>query len=367
MTPLLFLLILFSFALTPFSHAEEQPDAPTSASGAQGSTEKPRIEPDSDNNTVENLLLLDSGDSELLTLDTGKEGEKLVGFYKAEATGDNQGGIIIFPDENAFTDDPFALTELREGLADFGWHTLALHLPQIESEPLPERTLPVLMAINQKPEAAAGETGTETPETEAVTEDTAEEASNAEAPTKSDTDQKQETEPYRSITQRLGQRAVDYLDEKEVGRCVIMGIGTGAAWAADYVHKHQDSQDLRLLLIDARPASREDAPDLMALLPEIDSTVIDLHHSSDAVAIETNNLPARRLKLARQKRMENFHQRRMPAIRDNWKKSHSWLLRNVRGVLNTYVIKAEAEALTLETEADVDTATEETAPGVSGS
>ena len=150
----------------------------------------------------------------------------------------------------------------------------------------------------------------------------------------------------------------------DLSRFIILGVGTGATWAAQYVQQNEKEQDLRLLMIDARDPLEENTPKLLSLLPEISSTIIDLHHSS---RIENKNdltpeSPARRLRLARHKRMNNFHQSRMPEASDNWQRNNSWLLKHTRGMINTYIIKAEESKRSIQLDDNKDNESDK-APG----
>jgi len=330
-------------------------EAAVSASGAQPSEPPPpRTEPDVDKNIINNLISRIAPETEILQLDTGKEGEKLIGFYRIEGSGFKQGGIIMFPDQKTHLDWPEDMNYLREGLAEYGWHTLAIYLPQEKEIPIPKRTLPVMQAITPSSttegepleseeteeateEAPAIEAGTSTESTEPVAETAATEQE-PEPESESESE-----ENYEEIIFRLGQTAIKHLEQQGLQRFVVLGVGTGATWAAQYVQKHQETQDLRLLMVDARNPEGPDAPNLMKILPEIKDTIMDLHHTA-RVPVGQNlqpEAPERRMRLARHKRMNNFHQSRMPATRDNWKKDQTWLLKHVRGILNTYVIKAE--------------------------
>lgn len=364
----LFLKILcLSFIfISSFSAAEDEPENTASvspaASGSVANTPMiPRTEPDTDQTVISNLIKITPPDTELLQLDTSKTGEKMIAFYQAESSGVKQGGIIIFPDDHTHFDWPGDLNHLRQGLTAYGWHTLAVYLPQIEPADIPVRTLPVLQPISAstasqaegEPEATPAEPTPEPPEESPP--------ANTE-PQKEAEEPKEKTEPYHEQAIRRGQTAFSYLQKQEVERFIVMGIGTGAVWAAEYVKQFQKSQDLRLVIIDARIPQTDAAPDLLELLPEIETTVLDLHHSARKTTMAANpTFAERRLRIARQNELTNFRQSRLPETRDDWKKGNPWLLKHVRGMLNTYVIKAEQKAFEMKATEDVSSA--EMAPG----
>ncbi|WP_415897537.1 DUF3530 family protein [Neptuniibacter sp. QD72_48] len=372
-----FLLTLSLISSTAFS-AEEEANAGTekTASATQPSTPTvERTEPSRENNLRQALSSHPDPSTQVLQLDTGKDGEQLLGYYLTEGSGIPQGGVIIFPDELTHMDWPENLNQIRTGLANHGWYTLAVFLPQPAQTPLPKRTLPVLSAIKptQSPDTPQ-DSSTEPVEAqeEATTENTEtpsdavmnQQENAANAPTEAVQEQ-EEKENYQEIVARLGNTAFEHLKkEKGVDRVVILGAGTGATWAAQYVQKHQEQQNLRLVLLDARDSITENAPRLLEILPEIKTTIIDLHHSARR-STNTNhreNSPERRLRLARHKRMNNFHQSRLPQANDNWKKDNSWLFKHVRGMINTYIIKAEQQSRSIDIPSE-EQSNKEQAPG----
>lgn len=331
------------------SVAAEEPETPASpeptASGSASSTPViPRTEPDIDQTIISNLSKQASPDTEFLQLDTSKSGEKLFAVYQAESSGVLQGGIIIFPDDKTHFDWPGDLNYLRTGLTEYGWHTLAIYLPQIEAQTIPKRTLPVLKSIQASNSSAeeAGENAAEEAPADQNTDPANAPTESAPAESASENSPAESKEPYHEQAIRRALAAYAYLQQQETERFIVLGIGTGAIWAAQYVQQFQDSQDLRLVMIDAQQPMLDQSPDLLTILPEIKTTIIDLHHSNRLNTSDRNLIsPERRLKIARQKALTNFHQSRLPAARDDWKKGTPWFVKHVRGVLNTYVINAE--------------------------
>lgn len=370
------LLLTLSLISSNALSADEEANAGTekTASAAQSSAPMvERTEPSRENNLRQALSSHPDPSTQVLQLDTGKDGEQLLGYYLTEGSGIPQGGVIIFPDELTHMDWPDNLNQIRTGLANHGWYTLAVFLPQPAQAPLPKRTLPVLSPIKptQSPDTPqdsstepveAQEKNTETPSDAATNQQ--ENAANAPAEAEAEQEQ-EEKENYQEIVARLGNTAFEHLKkEKGVDRVIVLGAGTGATWAAQYVQKHQEQQNLRLVLLDARDSKTENAPRLLEILPEIKTTIIDLHHSARR-STNTNyseNTPERRLRLARHKRMNNFHQSRLPQTNDNWKKDNSWLFKQVRGMINTYIIKAEQQSRSIDIPSE-EQSNKEQAPG----
>lgn len=337
--------------------AEETGDAASSSAATPSMPTKPRTEPDVNQTIIDNLLKQVEPGTEILQLETGHEGEKLIAFLKAEGSGIKQGGIIIFPDENTHLNWPGDLNALRTTLPDYGWYTLATYLPQTVKPKIPKRTLPVLKSVSSTNTVSGAEGNTAAPVSEATNTDPATEqnpttAETATPQTSNEMSQdktEEKPEPYQDKVFRLGQTAHRHLQQEGINRFVVMGLGTGAVWASSYVKQFEDAQDLRLVLIDPETPKEISAPDLITLLPEIKSTIIDLYHSAPLAPDNMNPISAeRRLRVARTNKMNHFHQSRLPFSKDDWKKDNPWLVKFVRGMLNTHVIKAEAAARSIQ-------------------
>ncbi len=349
---LLFVLLILPFA--SLHAAEEEPvdenaTANTESSAAVSPPPPPRTEPNIDRTRISGLMKEVAPDTEILELETGKDGEIMFGFFQEEGLGEIKGGIILFPDEETHQNWPDSLRYLRQGMTDFGWYTLAVYLPKAALTPLPKRTLPVLASIkssegetSETPPADATETETEVTESEPTTDGAgdAENTANTteEAAQESSTAELQEA--YSEQVYRLGSTAFNHFKAlEEVNRIIVLGEGTGAVWAADYVRRYQGEQNIALVMIDPRNPTNESAVDLMQILPEVQAITIDLYHGPRTRG--TPNMrpesPKRRLRLAKHKRMDRYHQLRMPALSDNWKRDNTWLLKYVRGAIKTHI------------------------------
>lgn len=360
-------LVLFISSINSSFAADEEAPAPaenTSASSAAASPPAiPRTEPDPEASLLKELITKHDPITQVLQLTTSKEAEKLIGYYLPAAAPSPLGGIILFPDEQTHMDWPHKYRILREGLADYGWHTLSVYLPRRAEPPIPKRTLPALQAIKPVAEtapseiASAAESTMPQPESPATNQTAEGTVPKDEEPTID----KPETEPYREQVFRLGNSATEYLQQQEVERFIIIGVGTGAAWAAQYVEKFQESLDLRLIMIDARTPSGEEVPDLLALLPEIESTILDFHHNTKGASslLQPHEAPKYRLRTARQNGLKNFYQIRLPAHSTN----EALLLKQVRGQIKRHFIQGEAAAQPTPENNTPNSSTKEKAPG----
>lgn len=325
-------------------HCQADEANATAASAAQPSAPSvPRSEPDRNLTRLTSLLEQPHTGVEVIQLDTGKEGEKMVGVYQVEGSGTPLGGIIMFPDSQTHMDWPDNLSHLRAELSDVGWYTLSIFLPGESLKPLPKRTLPVLTMINPASAAAPSSENSDTSTAEETAPQTTEangEANTAATSSSGEAEMMTPKEAYSETINRLGKTALEYLQKQDkLNRFIVLGIGSGATWAAQFIEQNQDLPGLNLVMIDARSPVDEKAPDLMKLLPEIKTTVIDLYHAAPVSAHTAIPAHKQRMRLARHKRLNNYHQSRLPAVSENRKKNKLWLSKQVRGRINTYIVK----------------------------
>ncbi|WP_027858136.1 DUF3530 family protein [Marinobacterium jannaschii] len=320
----------------------------------------PRIPANPDQNTIADLVRLHSPGSEIVWLDSGKE--QVMSLYLAEGKGRHLGGVILFPDQDAHPEWPAAINPLRQGLADAGWYTLALYMPRPPRMPVPERTLPTLVSLTPPTEPAsedqAGDEAAATTEDETSSDQSAEaspsetgagnESDNnssagdpAPAQESPDAEPEEPAEPYDAVIQRYAGAAYEMMRSRGHNRIIVLGVGTGATWAAKYVQEHQASQDVRLVMMNARQPEFPGAPNLMSLLADIKGTTLDLYHGSRPQAFYLEGGPEQRMRQARHLNQENYRQRRMPAAAFNWKQQERWLVRHVKGMLQRYIVEAD--------------------------
>jgi len=292
---------------------------------------------------------------ETLWLETS-DGPFLSLFLK-EASGLPQGGIIIIPDENTSPDWPKVTRPLRQRLPLYGWYTLAIALPDRIERVIPKRTLPVLSAV--KPtngDASNNSTDTETASSDGSSDSVT--TIQNQADDKAETDLKQQQEIYTEKVFKRTEAASKRILKQGQDRIVVLGIGTGGYWATRFVHQYQGTMDLKLLLVDAREPTDIKQGELNELLRKVKVTTLDLYHGNRPAMTRSEILADKRLRNARHYLMNNFHQHRMPILPDNWKSRDQRLVRQVRGMLNTYVIKAEEKSRRLTVNPAVDPSAE---------
>lgn len=411
---LLWVALLTAALCLPYnSWAEDPPAAPATTENPDTQTSeespppappiptRPRVDLNRDLLPSMDLSQSPPTDEEAVWITTSKEGETLMGLYRFEGTGFEYGGILIFPDQQTHPAWPEITEQIRKGLPDHGWSTLAIALPEMPITPIPERTLPVLKQIKAKPADAPSEeapppapeetppategatdtatentpapeantppteeplaasqspdapipndteTATDTPATENMASD-GEENQETLANDAEDTAEKEPPEPYQTRLIRLGEAGLSYLEQQGSDRLLVLGVGTGATWAAYFVSQVQQRYDLRLVMINPVSPANTEMPQLMSLLTSIEDTTLDLYHGEiKHREQELADGPKHRYRLARHNRMNNYRQIRLPLYKSHRSQKEPWVVRQVRGVLNTYVVKAEKEQKSL--------------------
>ncbi|WP_028471254.1 DUF3530 family protein [Neptunomonas japonica] len=269
-------------------------------------------------------------DSEIIQLGSGEN--EFDTFYKESSTAPIHGGAIIFPDDRTHPNWPIITNPLRIGLSNYGWSTLALSLPQTIINANPIRTLPSLKIIRDKPEI--NEASPQTPSSEGKTPDNQETTSKT-SPT---------PENHKLIMQR-GTAAIQALQQKGIKRFVIIGVGTGATWATALATNLQDQTDIKLLIINAQQSQDVSAPTLLDLIPELKTISLDIYSAAPGHTTKLYKKASRlRIETARKSNLNNYHQSRLPQIA-NQLSGQEWLLRYTRGLLTTYIIKAEEQII----------------------
>ncbi|WP_162224958.1 DUF3530 family protein [Neptunomonas antarctica] len=305
------------------------------AEAPQPSPERPRVEPQPRTSLLADLSndLLDP-ETQIMPLSAGED--SFDAFYRDRSGAILHGGIIFFPDDRTHPTWPIILNPLRIGLTDYGWATLAIPLPAPVTADNPIRTLPSLTAIKTTPAETSEEN------INADTPGTAEPSTPAEIKTAEEQKIPQSSDRYKRIMQR-GITAVQALQQKQIDRIVLVGAGSGATWATALATNLQGQTNIKLLMIDAEQSNDISAPTLLTLIPELTITTLDLY--SAAPKIFNNSYaqqPELRVKEARRHSMNNYHQSRLPKIATTLS-GQPWLVRYTRGLLETYIIKAEEE------------------------
>jgi len=187
-------------------------------------------------------------------------GEHFLALWKPANSPTPSGLVILVPGEGEHPDWPRVVGPLRSKLADAGWHTLALSLPDPLGDPLPARP-PEAIEPAKKDDAAK----TDAPPVTA-TEETPPAAS-AEEQRKAHGDR---------VMARI-QAGLDFAADKQVKTVVLLGHGSGAWWAASFLAERKPAQIHQLLMVEAAvPAGY--APPLDELVPPLKLATGDFYY-----------------------------------------------------------------------------------------
>ncbi|TVQ72982.1 MAG: DUF3530 family protein [Oceanospirillales bacterium] len=130
------------------------------------------------------------------------------------------------------------------------------------------------------------------------------------------------------------QTGLQQLDEE---RILILAMGRSAEWAARVM---QDSDpSIRLIIVNPRPADDQQPMRLLEYLTALEVTIIDLYREPYTAGKKA--IPDARLRRNAmvQAGHSDYHQQ---IIKDAvWGTETDWLKRQLRGVINTYIINAD--------------------------
>ena len=256
---------------------------------------------------IHHLELMERQD-EIVQLNAAEE--VFYGFYLPEATGAPQGAVLILHDNQQHGHWPKLIAPLRESLPQNGWTTFSIELPELPaSQRIMRDPTPIVQTEKSDSEESDSEENSSTALTPITTDQEGdalltEEAIDSDAPDFSKQPQVQEQddkslepslprlaklpdlpadapftamaseaaavdplEQYQILNRQRIIAAIDYLKSKGQLNLIILGYGTGAAWAIDYVEKisqadaakakrntKADNKGLTLVTIDARPS-----------------------------------------------------------------------------------------------------------------
>lgn len=345
-----FLLCLTLLLITPVSTAwaaesQPAPSEPTTAD-ATPETKAPQEHPLPTPRIWQQAGLVGQfNDPSTQIIELSVEGKSIQAFFKEQTGPVRHGGIIFFPDEETHQDWPTVINPLRTELPFAGWATLTVPMPKPNLPALPKRTLPVLKLIKNKSDSLDPNAGTDTPPdaNQSSTETTTNSPVQAPEASAPSTETPQTITDYYPAFNELAMAAIQALQQRNIQRIVLAGVGTGATWASAFATQVPEDSNVKLLLINAQQSLDPSAPDVLALLPKLKITTIDLY--SSAAINPTQKVPSHdelRLQTVRRHRMNHYHQSRLPevALRPS---GQPWLVRHTRGMLQSYVIKAEKD------------------------
>ncbi|MDI3322821.1 DUF3530 family protein [Pontibacterium granulatum] len=326
----------------------------------------PRTEPSPDLSRLQELVKGNSPETEILWLESSED--RTIGLYHPQSIPEALGGIIIFPSEGTHADWPDYAHPLRLHLSDHGWQTLSVQLPPPPSLRPPERTLPVLQLLSgngsgstedKATEATTSETAAATQAPATVTEPIPEPQPQSPA---DETDRRPER-PYAERIQLLADSALQALTQRGANRIIVIGVGSGAVWASQFVKDQQDNIDsLGLIIIEPTDPTTEVSPVLANLIPELNVPIVDIYQGRPSATSAFEAEPKQRLRWARRNKLGHYMQRRLSPRYADWEKQERWLSQQVDGLIRRHILEPLQET-EVEEEMVQDDAKTEQGPG----
>ena len=185
-------------------------------------------------------------------------GERFLALWKPANSATPSGLVILLPGEGEHPDWPRVVGPLRSKLADAGWHTLSLSLPDPLGDSLPARA-PEANEPTKKDDAKKTDAPPATEET----------------PPAASAEEQRKAHGER-VMARI-QAALDFAADKQVKTVVLLGHGSGAWWAASFLAERKPAQVHQLLMVEASvPAGY--APPLDELVPPLKLATGDFYY-----------------------------------------------------------------------------------------
>lgn len=328
--PLIFTLFLTSASVLPAAQQSDveknsiENSATTAVNSTTGSGE--RTVPDRSHQQQKDLAEAQNSETEVIWLESGEQ--KQLALLQHAATSSPVGSILIFPDRSTSADWPAIVHPLRTQLTEYDWNTLSISLPGLPAEVVPQRTLP-----------AGQDTGQVQTQTEATTDSESGSAvAPAPAPDSDTASSEKNMSEYKKRVADLGQQAFSRLADIKGDVKIILGVGEGATWAMYYFMQDKTQQDRFLVLLNPTPVMDEYAPNLLEMISDADTPILDLWFDGTTIRQQQAEL---RKRTARRSGNQAYRQIRLNLRSNDPRREPLWLTRQLRGILKTHVLGAQ--------------------------
>ncbi len=291
--------ILFGGPQAGLRAAEDAPPAP--AENAEGADRRgERAQPSPAEQQLAALAQAQSLDTEVLWLETQRE--SFLGLFHPDNTGNPKGAVVILPDAQTSPDWPELIRPLRLGLPDRGWPTLAIALADADGVDQPAAVPPAPQASDEAADAT--------------------------------TASPLQREGW--ILERVA-AAMNHLSGRGHQNQLLIGVGTGAYWAARVAVAQDSGGQLQLVLIDpAAPGTLGEAA-LLEVLGQLSVTTLDLYHGNRLPSSRAEQQARRREQQALRLHQASYYQLRLPGQPADWKTGNRRLLGQVAGAIRRYI------------------------------
>lgn len=259
--------------------------------------------------------------------------ESFLALWQPANVSEPSGLVILLPGEGESADWPQAIGPLRRRLPSSGWSTLSLTLPDPSGEPLPPRPFkteePSKAEPAVNPEKAAEDGPANTEQAGSAEPDT----DPAPPPLSREAIQKARTE---RVFARI-EAALAFARQQQPKAIVLLGHGTGAYWAAQYLAL-KEPQDIRNLLLVAADIPAGYEPALEDSLPELKLATGDFYYKDQPSDREA---ALRRLHASKRQKHPAYLQIAMKGLPGDSATEQEQLIRRIRGWLSLHLQAAD--------------------------
>ncbi|EIK51803.1 hydrolase or acyltransferase [Stutzerimonas stutzeri TS44] len=261
--------------------------------------------------------------------------DAFLALWQPANTAEPRGVLIIVPSEGETANWPRVVAPLRRALPEHGWHTLSLTPTDAMTDPLARLPAPA-QAPTPAPTEDAAEQDMDADTAQASAPASAgylpEQTTPADDEPSAEPTPEQDTAPA-SHAERMQARlaaAVEHARSAKPAKIVLVGHGTGAYWASQYLAQVQPKDIRQLIVIDPhRPASAEQSlEDLLSALP----TAVGDFHTVQRPAAQRQALQRRNA--ARRAGHPDYRQVALPTLAADRDGAQQQLVRRVRGWLD---------------------------------
>ncbi len=249
-----------------------------------------------------------------------------------------EGLVILLPGDGETADWPEAIGPLRRGLPNSGWSTLALTLPDPSEDPLPPRPLKTEEPTKAEPAVSPEKAQEEGP---ANTEQAGSAEPNTDpAPPPLSRDAIQKTQTDR-VFARI-EAALAFARQQKPKVIVLLGHGTGAYWATQFLAAN-DPQDVRNLLLVAAELPAGYEPALEDSLPELKLATGDFYYKDQPA---DRDAALRRSHASKRQKHPAYIQIAMKGLPGDRATEQEQLIRRIRGWLSLHLEAGTGKAPT---------------------
>lgn len=329
------LVLLFGVALggVPHMAAAQEPDASQEAPADEPAAQRPTPQTRSEALAAGLQRQLEAA----AQLQLGDE-DKFLALWHPANTAKARGVLVIVPSEGETADWPRAIGPLRRGLPEHGWHTLSLTPADPALSPGPRPPAPEVPAAEAKSETEEdAEPGTAVPQPAAAQTTSAGYLPEQTAATDNDestppTQTEQDTPPPTHAERMLARldAAIEHARTLQAPMIVLVGHGTGAYWASQYLADLQPKDVSQLIWVDPRTPSLQEQP-LEAYLATLPVGVGDFYTDTRPAAKQQ---ALQRRNAARRVAHTDYRLVALPGLTGDRETEQEQLVRRVRGWLD---------------------------------